>query len=111
MTGKWVLDLHDDDIYWCTSDPGWVTGTSYGMFAPWLNGVTNVIRGGRFNPDSWYHTIQDLEVTVWYSAPTAFRLLMSKGTEKAKEYDLSSLRYICSVGEPLNPEVIKWGCP
>jgi acetyl-CoA synthetase len=109
MTGKWVLDLHDDDIYWCTSDPGWVTGTSYGMFAPWLNGVTNVIRGGRFNPDFWYHTIQDLEVTVWYSAPTAFRLLMSVGTEKAKEYDLSSLRYICSVGEPLNPEVIKWG--
>ncbi|MEE9224445.1 MAG: acetate--CoA ligase [Thermoplasmata archaeon] len=109
ITGKWVLDLHDDDIYWCTSDPGWVTGTSYGMFAPWLNGVTNVIRGGRFNPDIWYHTIQDLEVTVWYSAPTAFRLLMSAGTEKAKKYDLSSLRYICSVGEPLNPEVIRWG--
>lgn len=109
MTGKWVLDLHDDDIYWCTSDPGWVTGTSYGMFAPWLNGVTNVIRGGRFSPDHWYKMLEDLEVTVWYSAPTAFRLLMAAGTEKVKQYDLSSLRYICSVGEPLNPEVIRWG--
>ncbi len=109
VTGKWVLDLQEDDIYWCTSDPGWVTGTSYGIFAPWLNGVTNVIRGGRFNPDEWYKTIEELEVTVWYSAPTAFRLLMAAGTKKAKKYDLSSLRYICSVGEPLNPEVIKWG--
>lgn len=109
ITGKWVLDLHEDDIYWCTSDPGWVTGTSYGMFAPWLNGITNLIRGGRFNPDKWYKTIEDLEVTVWYSAPTAFRLLMAAGTERARKYDLSSLRYICSVGEPLNPEVIRWG--
>jgi acetyl-CoA synthetase len=109
MTGKWVLDLHEDDIYWCTSDPGWVTGTSYGMFAPWLNGVTNVIRGGRFNPDEWYKTIEDLEVSIFYSAPTAFRLLMAAGIEKAKEYDLTSLRYISSVGEPLNPEVVRWG--
>ncbi|MFQ6128708.1 MAG: acetate--CoA ligase [Thermoplasmata archaeon] len=109
LTARWVLDLHEDDIYWCTSDPGWVTGTSYGMFGPWLNGVSNVIRGGRFNPDSWYWTIEELGVTVWYSAPTAFRLLMAAGTDVAKKYDLSSLRYICSVGEPLNPEVIRWG--
>jgi len=109
ITGKYVLDLHDEDIYWCTSDPGWVTGTSYGIFAPWLNGATNVIRGGRFDPDRWYETIQRLRVSVWYSAPTAFRLLMGAGTAVAKRYELSSLRHICSVGEPLNPEVIRWG--
>lgn len=109
LTARWTLDLHEDDIYWCTSDPGWVTGTSYGMFGPWLNGVSNVIRGGRFNPDGWYQTIEELGITVWYSAPTAFRLLMAAGTETAKKYDLSSLRYITSVGEPLNPEVIRWG--
>ncbi|MBN2518021.1 MAG: acetate--CoA ligase [Candidatus Altiarchaeota archaeon] len=109
QTARWVLDLKDDDVYWCTADPGWVTGTSYGIFGPWLNGATNLIRGGRFNVDSWYKTIQDYEVTVWYSAPTAFRLLMAAGDEVVKKYDLSSLRHICSVGEPLNPEVVYWG--
>src|SRR5690606_22351466 len=59
QTGKWVLDLQENDVYWCTADPGWVTGTSYGIFAPWLNGVTNVIRGGRFRPDDWYQTIEE----------------------------------------------------
>ncbi|RLG32724.1 acetate--CoA ligase, partial [Methanosarcinales archaeon] len=108
QTGKWVLDLRDDDIYWCTADPGWVTGTSYGIFAPWLNGVGTVIRGGRFSPELWYETIEKLRVTVWYSAPTAFRLLMARGVELASSYDLSSLRLILSVGEPLNPEVISW---
>ncbi|MBB6454387.1 acetyl-CoA synthetase [Salirhabdus euzebyi] len=108
-TGKWVLDLKEDDVYWCTADPGWVTGTSYGVFAPWLNGVTNVIRGGRFSPDDWYETIAKNNVTVWYSAPTAFRMLMSAGSEPVNKYDLSSLRHILSVGEPLNPEVIHWG--
>lgn len=109
QTGKWVLDLKDDDIYWCTADPGWVTGTSYGIFAPWLNGVTNIILGGRFKPELWYKTIEKYNVTVWYSAPTAFRMLMSAGDELVKKYDLSSLRHILSVGEPLNPEVIRWG--
>ncbi|NGP44197.1 acetate--CoA ligase [Bacillaceae bacterium SIJ1] len=109
MTGKWVLDLREDDIYWCTADPGWVTGTSYGIFAPWLNGATNVIVGGRFKPEDWYKTIQDFKVTVWYSAPTAFRMLLSAGDDLAKEFDLSTLRHILSVGEPLNPEVIRWG--
>lgn len=108
-TGKWVLDLQENDIYWCTADPGWVTGTSYGIFAPWLNGVTKVIRGGRFSPDDWYQTIEKNKVTVWYSAPTAFRMLMAAGDEIVKKYDLSSLRHILSVGEPLNPEVIRWG--
>ncbi|SOC39273.1 acetate--CoA ligase [Salinicoccus kekensis] len=109
ISGKYVLDLKEDDVYWCTADPGWVTGTSYGIFAPWLNRVTNVVVGGRFSPESWYGAIEDLKVTVWYSAPTAFRMLMGAGDETVKDYDLSSLRHLLSVGEPLNPEVVKWG--
>lgn len=108
-TGKMVLDLREDDVYWCTADPGWVTGTSYGIFAPWLNGATNVIRGGRFSPEDWYRTIERHEVTIWYSAPTAFRMLMSAGEQVVSNYDLSSLRHVLSVGEPLNPEVVRWG--
>ncbi|KGP71421.1 acetate--CoA ligase [Pontibacillus yanchengensis] len=109
QTTKWVLDVKEDDVYWCTADPGWVTGTSYGIFGPWLNGVTNVIVGGRFSPENWYKAIQDHGVTVWYSAPTAFRKLMSAGEEAVKPFDISKLRHIASVGEPLNPEVIAWG--
>ncbi len=109
QTAKWVLDLKEDDVYWCTADPGWVTGTSYGIFAPWLAGTSNVIRGGRFSPEDWYGTIEKYEVTVWYSAPTAFRMLMGAGDEIVKKFELSSLRHVLSVGEPLNPEVIKWG--
>lgn len=109
QTGKWVLDLQEEDIYWCTADPGWVTGTVYGIFVPWLNGATNVIVGGRFSPENWYETIEKLGVNVWYSAPTAFRMLMGAGDEMAGKYDLTSLRHVLSVGEPLNPEVIRWG--
>ncbi|OEH91801.1 acetate--CoA ligase [Bacillus solimangrovi] len=109
QTAKWVLDLKEDDVYWCTADPGWVTGTSYGIFGPWLNGATNVIVGGRFKPESWYQTLEDYGVTVWYSAPTAFRMLMGAGDELVKKFDLKELRHILSVGEPLNPEVIRWG--
>ncbi|MCA0986380.1 acetate--CoA ligase [Alkalihalobacillus algicola] len=109
QTAQWVLDLKEDDVYWCTADPGWVTGTSYGIFAPWLAGTSNVIRGGRFSPEDWYSTIEKYGVTVWYSAPTAFRMLMGAGDEIIKNYDLSSLRHVLSVGEPLNPEVIRWG--
>jgi len=108
-TGKIVLDLNENDVYWCTADPGWVTGTSYGIFAPWLNGATNVVRGGRFSPQSWYKTIERYRITVWYSAPTAFRMLMGAGDEAVKQIDLSSLRHVLSVGEPLNPEVVRWG--
>ncbi|WP_433946248.1 acetate--CoA ligase [Paenibacillus sp. SN-8-1] len=108
-TGKVVLDLQEGDVYWCTADPGWVTGTSYGIFAPWLNGATNVIRGGRFSPADWYGTIQKYGVSVWYSAPTAFRMLMGAGQDIISQYDLSSLRHVLSVGEPLNPEVVRWG--
>lgn len=108
-TGQIVLDLKENDVYWCTADPGWVTGTSYGVFAPFLNGVTNVIRGGRFSPQDWYNTIQKYKVSVWYSAPTAFRMLMGAGDDTVKQFDLSSLRHVMSVGEPLNPEVVRWG--
>jgi acetyl-CoA synthetase len=109
QTSKWVLDLQEEDVYWCTADPGWVTGTSYGIFGPWLTGTSNVIVGGRFKPENWYKTIEDYGVTVWYSAPTAFRMLMGAGDEVVKQFDLSSLRHILSVGEPLNPEVVRWG--
>ena len=108
QTARWVLDLKDEDIYWCTADPGWVTGTSYGIYGPWLNGISTLIRVGRFSVDAWYSTIEKYKVTVWYSAPTAFRLLMAAGDKIVKRYDLSSLRLIYSVGEPLNPEVIRW---
>lgn len=107
QSGKWVLDIKDDDIYWCTSHPGWVTGSVYGLFAPWLNRATIVIQGGRFKGEEWYKLIAELKVTIWYSAPTAFRMLLSQG-DILKDYDLSSLRHILSVGEPLNPEVIYW---
>lgn len=108
ISGKYVLDLQEDDVYWCTADPGWVTGTSYGIFAPWLNGVTNCIAGGRFSPEAWYSMIEEFKVTIWYTAPTALRMLMSAGDDLVEKYNLTSVRSILSVGEPLNPEVIKW---
>ncbi|MBP1970278.1 acetyl-CoA synthetase [Virgibacillus natechei] len=108
-TADWVLDLKEGDVYWCTADPGWVTGTSYGIFAPWLKGVTNVVRGGRFTPEDWYGTLDKYNVNVWYTAPTALRKLLSAGEEAVKKHDLSSLRHMLSVGEPLNPEVVTWG--
>lgn len=109
ITTKWVLDVRDDDIYWCTADPGWVTGTVYGIFGPWLNGVTQIAYEGRFDADKWYSLIETYGVTVWYTAPTALRMLMRAGEEAVRRHDLSSLRHIVSVGEPLNPEVIRWG--
>ncbi|KAF0822823.1 acetyl-CoA synthetase [Cytobacillus firmus] len=109
QTAKWVLDLKEEDVYWCTADPGWVTGTSYGIFGPWLTGTSNLVVGGRFNPETWYKMIEEYGVTVWYSAPTAFRMLMGAGDEVVKKFDLSSLRHVLSVGEPLNPEVVRWG--
>jgi len=109
LTGKYVLDLQEQDIYWCTADPGWVTGTSYGMSAPWSNGATQLIYEGGFAASRWYNLIQKYGVTVWYTAPTAIRLLMKAGEELPKRYDVSTLRHICSVGEPLNPEAVVWG--
>ena len=108
-TAKYVLDLHPDDIYWCTADPGWVTGTSYGIFGPWSNGISQVVYEGGFRASNWYKVIDKYKVTVWYSAPTAIRMLMKAGEGVVEKYDLKSLRYLCSVGEPLNPEAILWG--
>ncbi|MCH6555134.1 MAG: AMP-binding protein, partial [Chloroflexi bacterium] len=108
-TAKYVLDLHDDDVYWCTADPGWVTGTSYGMFGPWSNGATSLVYEGGFAAGHWYSLIEKYHVTVWYTAPTAIRMLMKAGEELPRKHDLSSLRYVCSVGEPLNPEGVLWG--
>jgi len=108
-TAKYVLDLHPEDIYWCTADPGWVTGTSYGIFGPWSNGITQVVYEGGFGASAWYRVIEKYKVTVWYSAPTAIRMLMKAGEKPVKKHDLTSLRYMCSVGEPLNPEAVLWG--
>ncbi|HEU4994578.1 MAG TPA: acetate--CoA ligase [Gemmatimonadaceae bacterium] len=109
ITGKLALDLHAGDVFWCTADPGWVTGTSYGIIAPLTNGVTSVIDEADFDAERWYRILQDEKVTVWYTAPTAIRMLMKAGAELAKRYDLSRLRFIASVGEPLNPEAVVWG--
>ena len=108
-TGRYVLDLHPDDVFWCTADPGWVTGTSYGMFAPWLHGVTNLVDEADFDAERWYRLLQDQRVTVWYTAPTAIRRLMRLGGEPRTRFDLSALRLVLSVGEPLNPEAVVWG--
>jgi acetyl-CoA synthetase len=109
VTGQLALDLRADDIFWCTADPGWVTGTSYGIIAPLTNGVTSVVDDGDFDADRWYRIIQEQRVTVWYTAPTAIRMLMKAGTALARKYDLSSLRFLASVGEPLNPAAVLWG--
>ena len=108
ITAKWVLDLTDDDIYWCTADPGWVTGTSYGIIAPFALGVTQCVLDSGFSAEAWYRFIEKNKVTVWYSAPTAIRSLMKAGDEIIKKFDLSSLRHLASVGEPLNPEAVNW---
>jgi acetyl-CoA synthetase len=108
ISTKWVLDLKPDDIYWCTADPGWVTGTSYGIIGPWANGVTQVVLDAGFSASKWYSFIEKYKVTVWYSAPTAIRLLMKEGFDAVKKQDLSSLRHLCSVGEPLNAEAVIW---
>jgi len=108
ITAKWVLDLNDDDTYWCTADPGWVTGVAYEILGSWSNGVSQVVYAGRFNPEKWYSLIENYKVSIWYTAPTAIRMLMKAGNRLPKKYDLSSLRHLCSVGEPLNPEPIRW---
>jgi acetyl-CoA synthetase len=109
ITGKYPLDLHPDDIFWCTADPGWVTGTSYGIIAPLLHGVTNIIDEGDFDAERWYRILEQQKVSVWYTAPTAIRMLMRLPGEPRSRYDLSHLRLIASVGEPLNPSAVVWG--
>ncbi len=109
MTGKYVLDMHPGDIYWCTADPGWVTGTSYGILAPLVHGITNIIDEKDFDAERWYTILEEQKVNIWYTAPTAIRMLMRVGIEPLEHYDLSNLRLVYSVGEPLNPEAVHWG--
>jgi len=109
ITGKYVLDLHPGDVFWCTADPGWVTGTSYGIIAPLLHGVVNIVDEADFNAERWYQILEEQKVTVWYTAPTAIRRLMRLDLRPREQYDLSNLRLIHSVGEPLNPEAVAWG--
>jgi acetyl-CoA synthetase len=109
MTGKYALDLHAEDVFWCTADPGWVTGTSYGIIAPLLHGVTSIIDEADFDAQRWYEILAGQGVSVWYTAPTAIRMLMKAGVELARARCYPALRFIASVGEPLNPEAVWWG--
>jgi acetyl-CoA synthetase len=108
VTGQLALDLRPDDVFWCTADPGWVTGTSYGIISPLTNGATLVVDQAEFDAERWYRILRDHNITVWYTAPTAIRMLMKVGAEVAKRFDLSKLRLLASVGEPLNPEAVIW---
>ena len=109
VTGRYALDLRADDVFWCTADPGWVTGTSYGIIAPLCSGVTNLVVEAEFDAQTWYSVLERERVTVWYTAPTAIRMMMRLGAEAVKAYDLTALRFMASVGEPLNPEAVTWG--
>ncbi|KUY55184.1 acetate--CoA ligase [Burkholderia sp. RF2-non_BP3] len=109
ITGRYALDLHEDDIYWCTADPGWVTGTSYGIIAPLLHGVTSIVDREEFDAERWYGLLEDEHVSVWYTAPTAVRMLMRAGSGIASQHAFPHLRFVASVGEPLNPEAVWWG--
>jgi acetyl-CoA synthetase len=108
-TGRYALDFHPGDVFWCTADPGWVTGTSYGIIAPLTHGLTSIVDEADFDAPRWYGVLRDERVTVWYTAPTAVRMLMKAGLELPRAHDLRSLRFLGSVGEPLNPEAVVWG--
>jgi acetyl-CoA synthetase len=109
VTGKQVLGFQTGDRFWCTADPGWVTGMSYGVISPLTNGVTMIVDQDEFDVDRWYTILESERVDIWYTAPTALRMLMRAGTDAAREHDLRTLRTVASVGEPLNPEVVLWG--
>ena len=108
-TAAFALDLRPQDIFWCTADPGWVTGTSYGIIAPLTHGITSIVDEADFDAERWYGILQNQKVTVWYTAPTAVRVMMRVGTEVTRKFDFRRLRFIASVGEPLNPEAVVWG--
>ena len=108
VTGRLVLDLHEGDTFWCTADPGWVTGTSYGIIAPLANGVTSIVDEAEFDAERWYRILEQYAVDVFYTAPTAIRMLQRAGDELAAGADLSQLRLVASVGEPLDAEAVHW---
>jgi acetyl-CoA synthetase len=109
ITGKLALDLHAEDVFWCTADPGWVTGTSYGIIAPFTNGVINLVDEGDFDVERWCSILEAQLVSVWYTAPTAIRMMMKAGSDVARRRSYPALRFLASVGEPLNPEAVVWG--
>jgi len=109
ITGRLALDFHPGDVFWCTADPGWVTGTSYGIIAPLTNATTMIVDEGGFDAERWYRVLQDENVTVWYTSPTVIRMLMRAGADLPRSFDLSRIRFAASVGEPLNPEAVTWG--
>jgi acetyl-CoA synthetase len=109
ITGKLALDFHDDDVFWCTADPGWVTGTSYGIISPLTNGISLIVDEADFDAQRWYGILESQRITVWYTAPTAVRMMMKGGAEAARHFRYPNLRFIASVGEPLNPQAVLWG--
>ena len=109
VTGQIALDLHPEDIFWCTADPGWVTGTSYGIISPLTNGVTSIVDEADFDAERWYSILKQEKVNVLYTAPTAVRMMMKGGAEAARRHEFPELRFIASVGEPLNPQAVLWG--
>ena len=108
-TGNYALALHSEDVFWCTADPGWVTGTSYGIIAPLLHGVTSLVDEAEFDAERWYRLLQEQRVSVWYTAPTAIRMLIKSGADIVRRYRFPDLRFVASVGEPLNAEAVWWG--
>ncbi len=108
-TATYALDFHPDDVFWCTADPGWVTGTSYGIIAPLTHGITSIVDEADFDAERWYSILADEKVSVWYTAPTAIRMLMKGGAAAARKHAFPQLRMLASVGEPLNPEAVVWG--
>lgn len=109
VTARYALDLRPGDVYWCTADPGWVTGTSYGVLAPLAVGATLVMDEAEFDAERWLSILQHEQVNVWYTAPTAVRMMMRSGAEAARAHPCPALRFIASVGEPLNPQAVRWG--
>jgi acetyl-CoA synthetase len=109
VTTRFALDLHPEDRFWCTADPGWVTGTSYGIIGPLTVGATSIVDEADFDAERWYRILEQERITVWYTAPTAIRMLMKAGVDLARRYPAPDLRFLASVGEPLNPEAVVWG--
>jgi len=109
VSARLALDLQAGDRYWCTADPGWVTGMAYGVVAPLIEGVSSMVDTEEFDPERWYRLLEEERVTVWYTAPTAIRMLMKAGIELARARRYPDLRFLASVGEPLNPEAVLWG--
>lgn len=108
MTGKYVLDLKGDSVLWADAEPGWVTGTVYGAFAPWLCGATSVVQADPFSASTWYRTLERHQVSVWYTTPRTIRKLMKAGDDLPGRYDFSHLLHIATVGETLVPDQFFW---